>query len=94
MTTYTTKASAAIMAALPEEKWRDGSLDRLLLIVNLDDEDSLTLSREEADGVIYPDTNVDLAEYEEGTLDPYEAELLMNYLRNNNTLEDPSSQSN
>ena len=87
MTTYTTKAAAAIMAALPEEKWRDGSLNRLFLIVNLDDEDTLTVTREEADGVIYPDTNIDLAEYEDGTLDRDAFTDLMHYLDKNNMLE-------
>jgi hypothetical protein len=86
-TTYTTKAAAAIMASLPEEDWRNGKLDNLLLIVNLDDEDTLTVTREEADGVIYPDTNIDLAEYEDGTLDRDEFIDLMHYLDKNNMLE-------
>ncbi len=86
-TTYTTKAAAAIMASLPEEDWRNGKLDNLLLIVNLDDEDTLTVTREEADGVIYPDTNIDLAEYEDGTLERDAFIDLMHYLDKNNMLE-------
>lgn len=87
MTTYTTKAAAAIMASLPEEDWRNGKLDNLLLIVNLDDEDTLTVTREEADGVIYPETNIDLAEYEDGTLERDAFIDLMHYLDKNNMLE-------
>lgn len=86
-TTYTTKAAAAIMASLPEKDWRNGKLDNLLLIVHLDDEDTLTVTREEADGVIYPDTNIDLAEYEDGTLERDAFIDLMHYLDKNNMLE-------
>jgi hypothetical protein len=86
-TTYTTKAAGLLLASLPEEDWRNGKLKKLLLIVNLDDEDTLTLTREEADGVIYPDTNIDLVEYEDGILDRDDSIDLMHYLDKNNMLE-------
>lgn len=86
-TTHTTKAAGILMASLPEEAWRNGKLDQDLLIVQLDDEDTLTVTREEADGIIYPDTNIDLAEYEDGILDRDESIDLMHYLRRNNMLE-------
>jgi hypothetical protein len=87
MTTYTTKAAGLLMASLPEEDWGNGKLEKLLLIVNLDDEDTLTVTREESDGVIYPDTNIDLAEYEDGILDRDDSIDLMHYLDKNNMLE-------
>ena len=86
-TTHTTIAAGNLMASLPEESWRNGELDKLLLVVHLDDEDTLTVTREEADGVIYPDTNIDLCEYEDGTLERDESIDLMHYLRKNNMLE-------
>lgn len=89
-TTYTSKAAGLLMSSLPEEDWRNGQLDRQLLVVQLDDEDTLTVTREEADGIIYPDTNIDLADladYEDGILDREESIELMHYLRHNDMLE-------
>lgn len=86
-TTYTTNAAGLLMASLPEDSWRNGQLDKHLLIVQLDDEDTLTVTREEADGIIYPDTNIDLAEYEDGILDRDDSIDLMHYLRRNHMIE-------
>jgi hypothetical protein len=92
-TTYTTIAAAHLMASLPEEDWRNGKLERLLLAVHLDDEDTLTLTREESDGLIYPDTSIDLARYEDKILTEEDAECLLDYLTQNKMLE-TASQSN